>query len=71
MNSDIDQVTEADLSREWSRFTFDDALRDSARRFPDRRALVGRTHSLTYAEFDRAADELAHGLAAQGIGRGD
>ncbi len=71
MSSHKDRVTEADLSREWSRFTFDDALRDSARRFPERRALVGPAHSITYAEFDRAADELAHGLAAQGIGRGD
>lgn len=57
--------------RDWSQFTFGDALRDSARRSPERRALVGRAHSLTYAEFDRAADELAHGLAVQGIARGD
>lgn len=40
MSSDNNQVTDVDLPREWSRFTFDDALRDSARRFPGRRALV-------------------------------
>lgn len=71
MSTDPELTFDGAPSRDWRTFTFDDALRDSARRTPARRALVGRAHLLTYAEFDRAADELAHGLAAQGIERGD
>ena len=64
-------MIESSLERDWECFTFDEALRESARRFPDKRALVGRGGELSYAEFDRAATELALGLAGQGIGRGD
>lgn len=71
MSTDPELTFDGAPSRDWHTFTFDDALRDSARRVPERRALVGRAHLLTYAEFDRAADELAHGLAARGIERGD
>lgn len=71
MNAISHLTSDTQPPRDWSQFTFDDALRDSARRMPDRRALVGNAHSLTYAELNRAADELAYGLAAQGIARGD
>ena len=37
----------------------------------DRPAVVGDGRRLTFAELDRRANELAHGLAARGIGDGD
>jgi fatty-acyl-CoA synthase len=53
--------------------TIDANLRVSVARFADREALVdvpsGRRY--TYAELDAAADELARGLLARGIGKGD
>lgn len=47
-----------------------DQLRASAERAPDRLALIGRGLRLTYAEFDRAANRLAHALIAAGLGKG-
>lgn len=64
-------ASESPLVRDWEHFTFDDALRHSAQRFPDKRALVGRGGALSYAELDCAARELALGMAEHGIGRGD
>ena len=47
-------------------------LRDRAARFPDRLALrVVDGPALTFAEWDRKADELAHGLVNAGVERGD
>ena len=46
-------------------------LRDSARRFGDKIALVADGARLTYRELDRASDRLAGVLAARGITRGD
>ena len=46
-------------------------LEDSARSVPDRDAVVCGTTRLTYAELDAAANRVAAGLAARGIGRGD
>jgi long-chain acyl-CoA synthetase len=46
-------------------------LRDSARRFGDKIALVVGGARLTYRELDRASDRLAGVLAARGITRGD
>ena len=47
-------------------------LRISARRFPDRPALVEIDRLiLTYAELDAGANRLAHELAARGIAKGD
>jgi long-chain acyl-CoA synthetase len=46
-------------------------LRDSARRFGDKIALVADGARLTYRELDRASDHLAGALAARGITRGD
>ena len=45
--------------------------RDSARRFPDKTALVAGGRRLTFAELDRMADRLAAGLVANGLERGD
>ena len=46
-------------------------LEDSARSVPDRDAVVCGTTRLTYAELDAAANRVAAGLAARGIGPGD
>ncbi|EHR60651.1 amino acid adenylation domain-containing protein [Saccharomonospora cyanea] len=44
---------------------------DSARRYPDRPAIVFGDDTLTYRELDRAAEEFAARLAAAGVSRGD
>ncbi len=46
-------------------------LREAAARFGERVALVHAGRELTYAETDRLTDELAAGLAARGVKRGD
>ena len=46
-------------------------LADSARRLPDKVALVCGDRRLTYAELDAAADRLASTFAARGAGRGE
>lgn len=44
-----------------------DLLRRSARRMPDRVALVDGERQVTYQALDRAANRLAHGLIARGL----
>jgi amino acid adenylation domain-containing protein len=46
-------------------------LKDSARRFGDKVALVAGDVRVSYRELDRASDRLAGALAARGIARGD
>jgi amino acid adenylation domain-containing protein len=46
-------------------------LRDSARRFPGKTALVAGGRRLTYAELDAASDKLAAALLHRGVTRGD
>jgi long-chain acyl-CoA synthetase len=46
-------------------------LAGSAARWPDREALVAGDRRLTYRELYRKACAFAHGLHAEGIGRGD
>jgi amino acid adenylation domain-containing protein len=46
-------------------------LKDSARRFGDKVALVAGGARLTYRDLDRASDRLAGALTARGIARGD
>ncbi len=46
-------------------------LRHSAQRFPDKTALIAAAKRLTYREIDRLSDQLAQGLVARGIERGD
>lgn len=48
-----------------------DFLEQSARRLPDKVALVSEGERLTYAEIDRAANRLAHALIENGVRRGD
>ncbi|OYV81408.1 MAG: AMP-binding protein, partial [Acidiphilium sp. 21-68-69] len=53
--------------------TIGEALAETARRHPDREALVVRESGerFTYAAFDRAVDDVAAGLLALGLRRGD
>jgi fatty-acyl-CoA synthase len=53
--------------------TLGEALRETARRFPDNEALVIPQHDFraTYAEYDALVDEAARGLLALGIEQGD
>jgi len=46
-------------------------LRDNARRFGDKVALVAGDARVTYRELDRASDRLAGALAEGGVARGD
>src|SRR5262249_39005882 len=48
-----------------------DFLCDSARRLPDKIALVCRNDRVTYAELDARSNALAHALVARGVARGD
>jgi amino acid adenylation domain-containing protein len=48
-----------------------DFLEHSARRLPDKVALVCQTQRFTYAQIDRRANALAHTLVERGVGRGD
>lgn len=48
-----------------------DYLHESARRLPDKVALVCGEQRLTYAEIESRSNALAHGLVARGIERGD
>ncbi|MFJ4656669.1 (2,3-dihydroxybenzoyl)adenylate synthase [Nocardia sp. NPDC088792] len=54
----------------WAGRPLGELLRETARRAPDRPALLGENPS-TYAELDRDADRMAHGLLALGIAPGD
>lgn len=51
----------------WRGETLGAHLRERAARYAERVAVVGGEQRLTYAELDRAADELAAGLLALGI----
>ena len=56
----------------WSDSTLSDAVRRNAQQSPDRLAYVDQPGvSLTWREFDRAADVLAEQLAGVGVARGD
>ena len=56
---------------EISEVPVDALLRDAARHYPDRTALIFFGAKTSYAELDRAADRFAHVLTAMGIGKGD
>ena len=56
----------------WTGETFGGLLRDRALATPEHEAVVGTDGTRwTYAELDRRASELAGGLAARGVRRGD
>ncbi|ONI80978.1 acyl-CoA synthetase [Actinosynnema sp. ALI-1.44] len=48
-----------------------DLLRRTARRCPDKTAVVAGDLRVTYAEFDVAVNRAAHALAARGLAKGD
>jgi amino acid adenylation domain-containing protein len=48
-----------------------DYLLESARRLPDKIALVCQKQRLSYAEIDGRSNALAHALLRRGVGRGD
>jgi amino acid adenylation domain-containing protein len=48
-----------------------DYLIESAKRLPDKEALVAQGQRLSYAEIDARSNALANTLVARGIGRGD
>ena len=48
-----------------------DLVRNPAKRFPDRPAVIEGERRLTFAEVDRRADQLAAALLARGVDRGD
>ena len=50
---------------------FEQFLRESAKRFPDKTALVAGARRLTYSQLDDLSDELAQGLVDRGVSRGD
>jgi fatty-acyl-CoA synthase len=53
------------------RNSFGDLLHRTARRHPDRLAVVDGERRATYREFDAAVNRTAHALAARGLGKGD
>jgi fatty-acyl-CoA synthase len=48
-----------------------DLLHRTARRYPDKLAVVAGDLRVTYAEFDVAVNRAAHALADRGLGKGD
>jgi len=53
------------------RMNVGDALRRSATRYPQNRAIHCQGRDVTYAELDALANRVARSLQAQGVGRGD
>src|ERR687890_30072 len=48
-----------------------DLLHRTARRYPDKLAVVAGDRRVTYAEFDVAVNRAAHALADRGLAKGD
>jgi non-ribosomal peptide synthetase component E (peptide arylation enzyme) len=55
----------------WIDVTVGDALRASARRFPDKPAFISDERSVTFRELDEQTDRLAAALLAMGLRSGD
>jgi len=60
-----------DLPRSRRVMNLGDFLTQSAQRFPQRPALIWGEKTWTWQQLNARVDGLAHGLAAQGIGKGD
>lgn len=58
-------------SRPGKRFTTADLIERSARRFADRVFVESETASLSYVDFNRAANRVAHWALERGLGKGD
>jgi acyl-CoA synthetase (AMP-forming)/AMP-acid ligase II len=54
-----------------SRVNLGDALTRTARRLPDKEAVIDGPRRVTYAQFDAAVNRLARGLQHRGYARGD
>lgn len=54
-----------------SKDIFSEAVRANALAIPDKVALTFEGRDTTYAELEDAANQVAHGLAALGVGRAD
>lgn len=63
--------TDAAVIARARRHAVGDLLHRSARRYPDKLAVVDGALRATFAEFDAAVNRTAHALAARGIGKGD
>ena len=55
----------------WVESSAGDALRSTARRLPQKWALISREHRLSYAEFDAASERLGAALLGLGLAPGD
>ncbi|MGW6377077.1 (2,3-dihydroxybenzoyl)adenylate synthase [Rhodococcus sp. NPDC055112] len=55
----------------WTGQPLDDLLRNGARQWPDRPALLADAGSHTYSELDDDADRMAHGFLGLGVTPGD
>src|SRR5215203_1146421 len=53
------------------RHTVGDLLHRTARRYPDKLAVVAGGLRVTYAEFDTAVNRAAHAIAERGLAKGD
>src|SRR5205085_10944059 len=58
-------------SRRDMEFLLNHLLEESARRFPDKPAVLFDASVLSYAELDRISNRLAHVLIENGLRRGD
>jgi non-ribosomal peptide synthetase component E (peptide arylation enzyme) len=67
----IDRADRSFDNGSWVRSTVGDALRATARRFPDRPALISDERSITLAELDETTDRLAAALLELGLCTGD
>jgi len=63
------------VSEKWASLcrtqTWIDILEDTARTFPENEALISENVRITYREYVQRVDELARGLSALGVKRGD
>lgn len=62
----LDEVEEANI-----RMLIHEYLEHSARRFPEKEALIFEGKRLTYSQFDTLANQCAHALLTGGVTRGD
>ncbi|MDP6691586.1 MAG: AMP-binding protein [Alphaproteobacteria bacterium] len=56
---------------DWQNATIGQALRRSARTWPDNDFVVGMGQRMNFADFDAQVDRLARGFLSLGVGRGD
>ncbi len=66
----VEQAAEYRRAGYWQGRSLGELLRETARRYPHRTALLG-AEARTYATLDAEADRMAHGLRALGIEPGD